>query len=209
VSDADRFENPRQHDQHQSYILTLGLILLPLQILWANRKLGAIGNEVTFVTVDGTDFRIFEKKIPCFWTGWFSEKFNHPGVRYEICVSIIGGDIVWINGPFPAGAFPDRTIFRRKLMMWLGLTEKVDADEGYSGEDMYIRLPSHLVEGSPEAIQHARARARHETMNKRLKQFNILHQTYRHHLDDHGSVLRACAVTAQLGFKHGGMGLFE
>jgi len=199
--------NKNDH-QHQSYILTLGLILLP-QILWSNRKLNAVGNEVYFVTVDGTDFRIFEQRKPCFWTGWWSEKFNHPGVRYEICVSIINGDIVWINGPFPAGAFSDLKIFRQKLMMWLGATEKVDADEGYEGESLFIRIPSDMAEGSPEAIQAGRARARQETMNRHLKQFNILHQTYRHNLDDHGSVLRACAVTAQLGFKHGGMSLFE
>jgi len=94
-------------------------------------------------------------------------------------------------------------------MMYLEPGEMVDADEGYEGEEMYIRIPSDFVEGSPEAIEHQRNRARHETMNRRLKTFNVLHQTYRHHLDDHGSVLRAVAVLVQLGIKHGGMPLFD
>ena len=62
-----------------------------------------------FVTVDGTDFRIMEP-IPLN-KDWFSHKFKGPGLRYEIAVSIRKGHTVSINGPFPAGAYPDRRIF--------------------------------------------------------------------------------------------------
>lgn len=161
------------------------------------------------MTVDGVDFLIREVRKPCFWSGWCSTKFNGPAVRYEICVSKKSAEIVWINGPFPAGAFSDLKIFRSKLMMYLNASEKVDADDGYEGEDLYIRLTNTLPKGSPEAMEAGRARSRHETLNGKLKNFNILHQTYRHHVDDHGDVLRACAVVKQLEIKFGGRTLFE
>jgi len=178
------------------------------QILWSSRRLNTVGNEVCYVTVDGTDFMIQEQRKP-FWEGWCSHKFNGPGLRYEICVSIKGGDIVWINGPFPCGAWPDLRIFRRKLMLWLDRGEKVEADGGYKGEELFVQTPEWL-EFRPEAQQQAaRARARHETMNSRLKDFKILSTTFRHNVKDHGSVLRACAVITQIGIKHGGKSLFH
>jgi len=83
-------------------------ILSSFKILWANRLRGDIGNACK-VSVDGTDFRIFNWKP--FWSGWFSHKFKGPGVRYEVGLCIRTGDIVWINGPFPCGQYPDITIF--------------------------------------------------------------------------------------------------
>lgn len=68
------------------------------QIKWENRLLGATG-DFCLVSVDGTDFRIYERHP--FWSGWFSHKFKGPGVRYEVAVCIKTGDVVWINGPFP------------------------------------------------------------------------------------------------------------
>ena len=62
------------------------------------------------MSVDGTDFRI--QNPTQFWKGWYSFKFKGPGVRYEVALSIQSADIVWVNGPFPAGAWPDINIFR-------------------------------------------------------------------------------------------------
>lgn len=41
--------------------------------------------------VDGTDFRIEEPKP--FSSGWYSHKFNGPGVRYEVGLAIQRGYI--------------------------------------------------------------------------------------------------------------------
>jgi len=46
---------------------------------------------------------------------YFSHKFHHAGVRYEIGICIATGWIVWINGPFPCGAWPDLRIARSSL----------------------------------------------------------------------------------------------
>lgn len=52
------------------------------------------------ISIDGMDCMVnepwpFQKK-------WYSEKFNGPGVKYEVGISIAQGEIIWINGPFVA-----------------------------------------------------------------------------------------------------------
>lgn len=107
--------------------------------------------------------------------------------------------------------FPDITIFRAKLLAWLMPGEKVEADDGYKGEPLFIHTPSsHIDSGNMDAlVQAADARGRHETVNRRFKQFGCLHQVYRHGIDNHGSVFRAVATITQLGLEHGGMPLYD
>ena len=86
--------------------------------------------------MDGTHCPI-EEQTP-FWNGWYSPKFAGPAVAYEVAVSISGGDIVWINGPFPPGKWPDLKIFEHHLMTELEVGERVLADEGYRGLQRYV-----------------------------------------------------------------------
>jgi hypothetical protein len=46
-------------------------------------------------------------------------------------------------------------------------------------------------------------RARHETVNKRFKQFGCLHERFRHDAAKHGDVFRAVAVITQLAIENG------
>jgi hypothetical protein len=151
-------------------------------------------------TIDGTDCRIwqphpFDKK-------WFSHKFKGPGLRYEIGVAIQSGDIVWINGPYPCGSWPDIKIFRHRLMQHIPAGEKVEADAGYRGQRDKIRTPGMFVSRSDQRAK-ANARARHETANKRLKQWGCLSQTYRHELNFHYRIFSAVAVCTQIAIENG------
>ena len=64
------------------------------------------------MSINGTDFRIPQtgevKK-----GNWFANhKYSFKSaLRYEIGVCIIGGDLVWIQGPYPAGRFNDIASF--------------------------------------------------------------------------------------------------
>ena len=158
-------------------------------ILWENRLRGDVGNTCK-ISVDGTDFRILNRTP--FWKGWFSFKFKTAGLRYEVGVNIMTGDIVWIEGPHPAGKMPDITIFRLRLKHVLPDGEKVIADKGYRGE------PNKVVIDHPDA---QKVRSRHETVNRRFKQFNILGRTFRHSPDLHQAVFIAVAVIVQLGME--------
>ena len=91
------------------------------------------------LTIDGTDFQINEPSP--FDPMWYSHKFNGAALRYEVGICIQTGWICWLAGPFPAGDFPDVEIFRLGLAEQLREGEKVECDEGYSG-DLPVRPKS-------------------------------------------------------------------
>ena len=60
-------------------------------------------------------------------------------------------------------------------------------------------------------LQHmakAWCRSRHETVNKRMKQFNVLKNCFRHDIEKHGYCFDAIAVITQLAIAKGGEPLF-
>lgn len=157
------------------------------------------------MTVDGTDFAINEPSP--FSPGWYSHKFKGAGVRYEVALSINGGDIVHVSGPFPCGHNPDITIFRRGLIYKLEDGEMVEADRGYRGEPTKARIPVDFM-NAEQRNQKCRARARQETVNARFKQFGALSNKFRHHITmenmtKHKLVFYAIAVITQLGIDNG------
>ena len=93
------------------------------------------------MTVDGTDFWIPEPSP--FDRKWFSHKFNHAALRYEMALCIQTGWIVWTNGPFCAGSYSDVKIFRAGLKRELDLYECVEVDRGYVGEMAFLRPDNH------------------------------------------------------------------
>ena len=101
---------------------------LTTQIKWADCFDGSSSN-VCKVSVDGTDFRIYEPTS--FSSKWFSHKFKGPGLRYEVAVCIRNGHIVCTHGPFLCGSFPGPTIYRIAMKGSLAAGEIVVSDEGY------------------------------------------------------------------------------
>lgn len=155
-----------------------------------------IGNIIK-LSVDGTDCRINEPRKP-FSKKWFSHKFKGPGVRYEVALNIRTGEICWINGPYQCGSWPDPSIFKDGLDSELEEGEMVHADKAYRwqascstpyNQIRYEKDQSHLI------------RARHETVNKRLKDFRVLSTPFRHPLSKHSWVFRAAAVCVQLALR--------
>jgi hypothetical protein len=174
------------------------------KIVWEDRKKGDVQSDC-LVSVDGTDCRIpMQRQAP---EAFYSHKFNGPpGLRYEVAVCILTGDIVSVVGPFPCGDWPDVEIFRYCLKGMLDEYERVEADDGYVGEDpVNVKVPGSLVHMHDEQQLYIRSRVRrrHETVNKRIKQFKCLDTVFRHGLSFHGTCFRACAVLTQLSIKHG------
>jgi hypothetical protein len=64
-------------------------------------------------------------------TSLFSYKLNGPALCYEIGLSILSNDIVWINGPFLPGDWNDLDIFRQGMLHEIDLGERVKADDIY------------------------------------------------------------------------------
>ena len=115
--------------------------------------------------MDGTDLRIYEPTSVD--AKWFSNKFNGPGLRYELALSIASGSIVWAQGPFPCGTHSDLQIFRRESKHYLKSEEFVLAEKRYRDERCKWSLDGVRTKFA------SLARARHETMNRRLKHFKF------------------------------------
>jgi len=78
----------------------------------------------------------------------------------------------------------------------------VEADAGYRGEPTKIRTPSDYL-SAEDKTNKSNARARHETVNRRLKQWGCLKKVYRHDLSKHRTVFTAVAVLTQLAIESG------
>ena len=170
-----------------------------IQVLMSNRLMNNNGSEC-LLTVDGTDFQINEPTP--FSPVWYSHKFQGPALRYEFGVCIQTGWLCWIAGPFPAGDFPDMEIFTLGLMHELQEGEKVEVDEGYTG-DIPIRPKSDFGGKDEWKYMKGKARARHECINRMFKQWGILGQKFRHSRHKHGDVLLAVSAIVQNEIKDG------
>jgi hypothetical protein len=167
------------------------------KIRWQDRFKGDRGKTCK-VTVDGTDFKIARQTPHAKDKMYYSHKFKHAALRYEVAVCIQTGMIVWFNGPFPAGRWPDINIFRRNLKNMLLPGEMVEADRGY--KDVACRHCDVVVSKS-DARAKSRAMRRHETVNSDLKTFGCLENRWRHDLTKHGLAFTACAFLIQMKYK--------
>ena len=157
------------------------------------------------MSIDGTDFRIYQKGPARKGDAFAAFKYKgKSALRYEVGVSILEGDLIWIEGPYPAGKYNDITIFRNCLLHCLGPSERVVADKGYVGEaPRFVKCPnSKTLRRDHRRMMHL-VSGRHETINNRFKFWGILKQVYRHNIIRHGSVVRAIGVITQLGINNG------
>jgi hypothetical protein len=176
-------------------ILQLQSSIHLVKIKWENRYINDWGG-ICRISLDGTDFRIKEPQPfnPC----WYSHKFKGPGLRYEVAVSISSGWIVWTNGPFPCGSYPDLRIARSEG----GIQEMMDegemyiADAGYRDGGEYALTPDGLNNANSRVF--GVIRARHETINGRFKEWRALSCLFRHDLRKHWSVFMAIANITQI-----------
>jgi hypothetical protein len=164
--------------------------------------------ELFIVGIDGTDCKIFEQKHEVFPMDrqLMSHKFKHAALKYEIGVAIYENKIVWVNGPFPGGRH-DLTIFRED-----GLKDRMPEgkigclDRGYqtSRPDEVNMLATPQIGDDPELHKFmSRVRCRTETVMGRLKNFNVLSETFHHGPEKHECAFKACAVIVQYQIDHG------
>jgi hypothetical protein len=139
------------------------------QIVFDNKKKGDILNNC-LMTVDGTDFRVPQKGTATKGNTFASYKYaGKSGLRYKLGVSILGGDLVWIQGPYPAGKYNDIKIFNKVLCHFLDLGEQVKADEGYVGYPDKIKCPQNVGNLAEKWAMQGRVRAHHKTLSGQQK----------------------------------------
>ena len=112
-----------------------------------------------------------------------------------------------MSGPWEPGTYNDISIFRKSgIISELGPGERVEADDGYRGESpQVVKCPQSMGKTAVEDYekQQSIARRRHETINKRFKQFGALKQIWRHRVCNHGLAFRVAAITTQVSIQFG------
>ena len=180
------------------YLSYFTILLKRFQILFNNRHKKDRYIEC-LLSVDGTGFQITERGCE-----WYSFKFKKSGLRYEVGLSIVGGEICWISGPYQPGLYNDLEIFWASLATYLDPFERVEADDRYVGEaPLRVKCPACVT--IPEEREHMmkRVRSRQETINRRFKQWKILKQIFRHDIQVHRDVFASIAVITQLAINNG------
>jgi hypothetical protein len=74
-----------------------------------------MGNDC-LMTIDGTNFCISQKGIVKKGNAFVSHKYLGKSTPcYKLGMDILGGDLVWIQGPFPGGKYTEIMIFDKVL----------------------------------------------------------------------------------------------
>ena len=96
---------------------------------------------------------------------------------YEVEICLRTGWIVWWNGAYLCGSYPDINVARDFLIYELEEGEMVLADGGYSDDAQYFITPTARNDYVDKMMTDARAR--HKTVNKLFKDYNILKNMHR------------------------------
>lgn len=159
---------------------------------------------VFIISYDGVHFAIEERQTEKYSKdkSFYSHKFKTAGLTYEIACNLHEDEIVWSNGPFPAGT-SDETIFK----MEGGLEEQIPDGKLGIADHGYRRCKKTSCSRSldSEEVQEfkARAKARQESLHIRLKRYDILKQVFRHSIEKHEIAFGACLVLVQYQLENG------
>lgn len=163
------------------------------KVVWENRYMQSNGST-SLITVDGTDCPIAEPSP--FDPKWYSHKFKCAGLRYEVGVCIQTGWIVWVNGPYECGRFPDLKIARYLLHGYMGNGEMYVANGRYRDGCQYGDTPT----GFNTLAQRMKkvTRSRHEIINARFKSFKVLSTKFRSEPTKHWMAFHSIANVVQI-----------
>ena len=107
-----------------------------------------VGNKLNdcLMTINGTDFCIQQKGITKKGNAFGSHKYSgKSALQYKLDIDILKGNLVWVEGLYPAGAWPDIKIFLNTLVGHLLPGKCVEANNGYVGHPNKIKFGSHVV----------------------------------------------------------------
>jgi len=176
--------------------------LLPEKIYWPEDD---FDGDIWVITVDGTHCWISEPGHPE-WSqdsSYYSHKYGKAGVDYELGIALSLNQLVWLNGPFPAGQ-SDLCVFKKQggLGELLKRLEKRGiADGGYQGHPKVLSTPNKHDSKEVKKFK-SRALKRHESFNGLTKNFDCLSGRFRHSVSRFGTCFEAVCVICQYQIEH-------
>jgi hypothetical protein len=181
---------------HKIAALKGALIVWPTEWTTQNPNLSTLVPTI-LITVDGVHFRCNEPKHKDYSknTKYYSHKFATAAFNYEIAIDIARSRVVHVAGPFPASKH-DITIFRGELKDKVPDGKFVIGDKGYRGEADKVMTPNAHDFKAVRDFK-GRARARHESFNKRMKNYKVMDNRFIHGEDLHKVCFDAVLVLSQ------------
>jgi hypothetical protein len=156
------------------------------------------------MTIDSTDVRIQQKGAARKGSIFGSHKYaGKSALRYKLGVDILVGNLVWVEGPYPAGEWNDTKFFNSVLSHCLELGECIEANNGYVGHANKIKCPNNDCNPVENLGMQGTVRTCHKTLCWHLKNWGILEKVYHHDITVHGMVFYACVVITQLAIANG------
>jgi len=166
----------------------------------------AFGADVWIMTVDGTHCKTNEpmhtecsQDEKC-----FSHKHKNSGLSYELGIDLFRSNLIWMNGPFPAGQNDNGTFAKEG-----GLKEKLTAtgkkalgDKACNGHPEQCST-CNAFDGPAVKSLKSRAQMRHEQFNGLLKEFYCLNGRFRHGEKKFAMCFEAVCALCQCRLENG------
>lgn len=163
------------------------------------------GDDIWAISVDGTHCWMEEPQHKE-WSqdpSYYSHKYNKAGMNYEIGISLSECRVVWLNGPFKAGANDVKIFARYGLKQKLQQTyKKAIGDKGYVGHPEEVSTYNIHDNRSVNNFK-SRALKRHETFNGLTKRFDCLNHRFRHTPYRFKTCFEAVCVLCQYQIENG------
>ena len=125
-------------------------------------------------------------------------KHKKSGLKYEVAIHMKRDEIVWVRGGI-AGAVHDITIAKESLVKNLMIGEAPLADRGYqtaSGNFVTPVKNARTLEDIHYNTMLEKRRWRIEAVNKRLKIFRIIKESFRSDIEKHAKIfIVICHIT--------------
>jgi hypothetical protein len=174
-------------------------------IKWPS-ELDSAEAQIFAVSVDGTDFKVWEKKhhtLPKDTTQC-SHKMRHGALKYQLVISVHTAQCVGIYGPVRGGVSDKTMLTASGVLQKLKKGKLAIVDGGYKDKRIADKLSWPNPHDAPEVHNFkSRARLRHETFNGRIQFFKILCDVFRHPGKKHKVVMEAVCVIVQYQMDNG------
>jgi hypothetical protein len=172
--------------------------LSSLQITWNHAAANDRSTSPFISSINRTHCPLQEPR-QALSSGWYSHKTSGAALTYQIVLSIRESKLLSVVGPYQASV-PDITVFKCPNGVY-DLISNYNRLIGYKGckvSDDKISIPN--PNDSKEVTDFKkRVRARHETLNSRLKIFNVLTTLFRHF--DSGNYIQGNYIDHEKVFK--------
>ena len=172
--------------------------LLPKYVVWPDTW-----NTEYIISVDCVNFGTNEPRHPVMHKQkkFFDRKGGKAGLTYEIALHLWENRVVWFSGPHAPNDGGDRAIFLK------GLNDKIPDGKRGIADKIYTGLAKIALHNSLDTKEvrefKARARARQESINSRLKSFGCMKQRFRHGISNHEVFARAVMVICIVAMENG------